>query len=324
MVSFFLTYILNPVVNRLHTWGLSRAIASLLILAAGFLVFVTTLVFFVPAASGEIARFISRLPAYITTLQEQLFALADKFHIVIPQDWNQLLALLLEKGKQYIPTAADPLSEIFSSVFTSTVRVFSVIFYILLVPIITYYLMASFDDIKAGITDLIPAYSRPPIMEKLQEIDTVLAGFIRGQLTVCIILAILYSIGFLLIGIELAVVLGTLSGLLFIVPYLGTLIAVVAGSVMALVKFHDLAHIIYVFGWIAGVQLVESYYITPKIVGEAIGLHPIVYILAVIAAGQLFGFVGMLVAVPVAAVLKVLLMTAIDAYKRSYLYADKP
>jgi predicted PurR-regulated permease PerM len=190
------------------------------------------------------------------------------------------------------------------------------------VPIITYYLMVSFEKMRKEIRDLIPPYTRDAIVGKLQQIDTVLAAFVRGQLTVSLIMALLYTIGFVLIGIDLAIVLGVTSGLLFVIPYFGTMIGVVGGSLMALAKFGDLAHVGYVLGWIALVQLMEGYLITPRIVGHAIGLNPVVYILALIVGGNLFGLVGLLIAIPVAAVLKVLLVSAVDAYRKSYLYAE--
>jgi predicted PurR-regulated permease PerM len=127
-----------------------------------------------------------------------------------------------------------------------------------------------------------------------------------------------------IIGLDLAVVLGTIAGLLWVIPYLGTLIAVIGGTVMALAQYGDLVHAVYVWVWLAVVQLVESYVLTPRLVGQAVGLHPVVYIVALIAGANMFGLVGMLVAIPVTAVLKVLLMSAVDAYRSSYLYTEPP
>ena len=180
----------------------------------------------------------------------------------------------------------------------------------------------SFNNIINGAVDLIPAYTRGPIVNKFRQIDIVIAAFVRGQLIIALILAVLYSFGFIIIGIDLPVVLGILSGLLFVVPYLGTLVAIVGGSLMAFVKFGDVWHIGYVFLWIGVVQSFESYFLTPRIVGKAVGLNPVVYILVLIVGANLFGFVGMLVAIPVAAVARVLLVSAIEAYRKSYLYTD--
>jgi predicted PurR-regulated permease PerM len=324
MVAFFLAYILNPLVEWLTSWGLRRSLVVFIILLSGLALFVGLLLFVVPVIIEETRRFADALPRYLSTLHNQLMLVAEKFGISTPEDWDQITSLIVEKGRQFLPKIADISVQAFFSIFKSTLHILSTILHILLVPIITYYLMVSFDPIKRELNDLIPPYAREPIIEKLGEIDRVLAGFIRGQLTICLILAVLYSLGFGLIRIDLAVVLGLISGLLFIIPYLGTMIGVIFGSLMALAKYGDLVHVLYVLGWIAIVQLLEAYVLTPRIVGQATGLHPVVYILAVIVGGNLFGFVGMLVAVPVTAVLQVLLATGIDAYRRSYLYNEPP
>jgi predicted PurR-regulated permease PerM len=278
--------------------------------------------FLVPAVFREIASFAKVLPAYLAVLQDLIGRLLDTLDISFPKDWNEVTTLVVERGKQALPKLADAAATIVSSVFASTMHMISVLFYVLLVPVITYYLLVSFEDMKKSIYELIPPYTREPVVEKLRQIDMVLSGFIRGQLTICLILACLYSLGFFIIGIDLAILLGVVSGLLFIIPYFGTMIGIVCGSLMAFVKYGDLTHVLYVLGWIGCVQLLEGYLLTPRIVGHAIGLHPVVYILALIAAGNLFGFVGLLVAIPVTAVLRVLLMTLVDAYRASYLYKE--
>jgi len=211
---------------------------------------------------------------------------------------------------------------VMSTIFSSTLSVISVFFQMVLIPIIAYYLMVSFNNIINEAVDLIPPYTRNPIVNKFREIDGVIAAFVRGQLTIALIMAVLYSIGFVIIGIELSLVLGVVAGLLQVVPYLGALVAIVGGSIMAFVKFGDLLHVIYVLGWIGIVQTFESYFLTPRIVGQAVGLNPVVYILVLIVGANLFGFVGLLVAIPLAAVARVLLMSAVEAYRKSYLYSD--
>lgn len=326
MVAFFLAYILNPVTLFLEKWRIPRPAAALLVVLGGVAGIVAILLALLPALIGEIVDFAGEAPKYVAALHGLVMKLADEFHVEIPENWTQVTDFLLAKGKEILPKVAKSataiLSSVLSSAFRSTLSMLSALVHIILVPVIAYYLLASFEDIRQGIKDLIPPYTREPILEKFHEIDTVLAAFIRGQLTIAAILGVLYSLGFVLIGIDLALVLGLVSGILWIVPYLGTLIAIVGGSALALAQYGDTAHVAYVCIWIAAVQLLESYVLTPKIVGEAIGLHPVVYILALIVGANLFGFVGMLVAIPVTAVLKVLLVSAVDAYRKSYLYQD--
>lgn len=328
LVAFFLAYILDPLVNRLCEKGLSRSISALLILLLGLSLFVGLLLIIIPAITGEIAAFSRKAPAYFTALGDLFTKTSERLGVSIPQDWSEISPAVITKVRELIPQLADPAarmaSKIFSSVFRSTLGILSVILHVVMIPVLAYYLMVSFDDIRKGIFDLIPAYAREAVLGKLREIDLVLAGFVRGQLTIACILGVLYSIGFLIVGIDLAVVLGILSGLLWIIPYVGTAFGLVMGVLMALAKFGDLAHPLYVVLSIAIIQTAEGYVLTPRIVGEAIGLNPVLYILALLAGAQLLGFVGMLVAIPVTAVLKVLMQSALEAYKVSSLYTDKP
>lgn len=323
MVSFLMAYILNPLVIFLGLFRINRPLASLISLSLVFAMTMGIFLLIVPAIVSEITLFSRGIPAYVTKIQEIVFEIISRFEIPFPQDTSELSTLAIEKGRQLLPTITKASGQIISSVFSSTVSVIATIFQLLLIPIIAYYLLVSFESIKSGAIELLPLYTRDPIIDKFCQIDQVLAGFVRGQLTIAMIMAALYSIGFVTIGIDLALVLGIVSGLLFIVPYLGTLIALVFAPIMAFAKFGDLKHVFYVLSWIALVQTLESYILTPRIVGRAVGLHPVVYIIALIIGANLFGVVGMLVAIPVAAVLRVLLITILDEYKNSYLYHDK-
>ncbi|MFC1835749.1 AI-2E family transporter [Thermodesulfobacteriota bacterium] len=325
MVAFFLAYILDPLVDRLEARKIPRFAASLGILLLVVLGFILVIVIVLPTLVHELARFASLAPKYLTVLKDYALKLVDQLNVGLPENWAEMEPILLEKGRALLPklgSLLDPVSRFASQVLGKAMGAFIILMYMVLTPILAYYLLVSFDDIRQGIVDLIPPYTREPILDKLGEINRALAGFIRGQVIICLILAALYSLGFLIIGIDLAVVLGVLGGLLFIIPYFGTMIAVVGGSLMALAKFGDAAHVVYVLAWIGAVQLLESYVFTPKIVGDAVGLHPVFYILALMVGGQLFGLVGMLVAIPVAAILKVLLTSAVEAYQNSELYQD--
>ena len=276
-----------------------------------------------PVIIEETRKFADVLPGYVSALHAQLMRLAEKFGVGIPQDWDQVTSLIVERGRQFLPRIADISVRAFFSIFESTLHILSTLLYILLVPIITYYLMVSFDAIKQAIRELIPAYARDPVIQKLEEIDRVLAGFIRGQLTVCLILAVLYSLGFALIRIDLAVVLGLVSGLLFIVPYLGTMIGLIFGSLMALAKYGDWVHVLYVFGWIGLVQLLEGYVLTPRIVGHATGLRRW-YIFCLLLSAETSLVCGYARSGSSDCCAAGILAAGIKAYRNSYLYSEPP
>ncbi len=324
LVAFFMAYILDPLVGKLEAWRIPRPVAVLLVILSGAGVSVLALLFVIPSIIAEVASFVNAAPHYFEKLQVWTLATLESLDIELPRDWGQVQAYLMDKWKLYLPKMADVSTRVFASVFQSTLSFASALIHILMIPILAYYFMTSFESIKAGMADMIPPYARETVLEKLSQIDTVLAAFVRGQLTICSILAVLYSIGFLIVGIDLAIVLGLLGGGLFIIPYFGTAVALVGATGMALVKFGDLAHVLYVVAWITVVQLFESYVFTPRIVGDAVGLHPVVYILALLIGAKLFGFVGLLVAIPVAAILKVFLVTGVEMYRNSYLYKDAP
>ncbi len=323
LVALFMAYILNPFVSILENKGVGRSTASLLAVLLVFAVCSGLVLLVFPAIFSELTEFSRRAPRYFAKLQEFGFNLIQSLQLDLPQDWNEFLQLILDKVKQSLPKITYATGAIVSSIFSSTLSFISAFLKLILIPIISFYLLVSFNDMIDGAVDLIPPYTRDPIVQKFREIDAVVAAFVRGQLTIAAIMAILYSLGFLIIGIDLPVVLGMLSGILFVVPYLGTLIGIVGGSIMAFFKFGDALHVFYVILWIGIVQTFESYFLTPKIVGKAIGLNPVVYILVLIVGANLFGFVGMLIAIPVAAVVRVLLISALDAYRKSYLYADQ-
>lgn len=325
LLSFFVAYLLDPAVDRLTAWKLPRSVAAFLVLLVALLFVALLLVIIVPSILAELSKFASGAPQYFEKLKGYVLLLLDKLDITLPETWDQVWDFLKEKGKSHLTQIfgiANPVAQIFGVIFRSTLSIIGTLLYLILIPVLVYYFLVSFDEIRDSIVELIPPYTREPILRKMSQMDQIIAGFLRGQLTVCLILAFLYSLGFVIIDIDLAVVLGIVSGLLWIIPYVGTAIAVVGGVIMALVKFGDILHPVYVILWISLVQVVESYLITPRVVGGMIGLHPIVYIIALIVGAKLYGLLGMLIAIPVAAMVKVLLGDAVTMYKGSQLYQE--
>ncbi len=324
LIAFFMAYILDPPTDRLESWGVRRSLAAFVVLFGGLFFVLAMVLFLVPKILRETSAFAGQAHRYFTELWVQLVPLLSELGIPFPGDWQEVLDWI--RGE--VPTLLPDLGALFQDYLTaftkSTAGIISALVHVLLVPVLVYYFLVPFQHIKEVVADLIPAYHRDRVIGKMAEIDRVLAAFVRGQLTICVLMAFMYSAAFVIIGIDLPVVLGLLGGMLFIIPYAGTMVALVTGSLMALAKFGDPVYVLYVVGSLALIQLLEAYVITPKIVGEAVGLHPGAYILALLIGAQLFGLVGMLVAVPTAAVLKVLIRTLIEYYRDSYLYKDTP
>jgi len=192
-----------------------------------------------------------------------------------------------------------------------------------LIPVVAFYMLRDWDIFIGHIRDILPRSQVAVVVKLAQECDAVLSAFLRGQLLIMVLLGIIYAIGLSIAGIDLALLLGLLAGAASVVPYLGVIVGVLAAGTAALFQFHDWIYLLPVFAVFGVGQLLESLFLTPVLVGDKIGLHPVAVIFAVLAGGQLFGFIGILLALPVAAVVMVLLRHMQHSYKSSLFYQDK-
>jgi predicted PurR-regulated permease PerM len=212
------------------------------------------------------------------------------------------------------------LTRILSTVGQSGQVLLGWLLYALLIPVVTFYLLRDWDILITHVHDLLPRRHELRITSLARECDEVLAQFLRGQLLVILVLVVLYTAGLWAIGLELAFLVGLLAGLMSFVPYLGVIVGIVTASLAALVQFQDLIHVIYSLIIFGIGQLLEGMVLSPRLIGERIGLHPVAVIFAVMAGGQLFGFFGVLLALPVAAVIVVLLRHSRELYFESDFY----
>ena len=194
---------------------------------------------------------------------------------------------------------------------------------LVLIPVVTFYLLRDWDLLIKGIRELLPRKIEPTVSTLASEINEVLGAFVRGQLMVMFALGVIYTAGLWLIGLDLAFIIGMGAGLLSVVPYLGTVVGLVAAVLAAVFQFQDLFHTIMVLLVFGAGQALEGMVLTPKLVGDRIGLHPVAVIFAVLAGGQLFGFLGILLALPVASALNVLVRHFRDEYTKSDLYHEE-
>jgi predicted PurR-regulated permease PerM len=196
--------------------------------------------------------------------------------------------------------------------------------FLLLVPVVTFYLLRDWDALVANVNALLPRPLEPRVSMIAREIDAVLAEFLRGQLTVMAVLVIVYVLGLWAVGLDLAFVVGVIAGLVSFVPYLGIIVGVLLAGIASLLQFGDTWHLFGVVAVFTVGQVLEGMVLSPLLVGDRIGLHPVAVIFAVMAGGQLFGFFGVLLALPVAAAVVVLLRHSHDEYRRSSLYGSAP
>lgn len=319
-VAALLSYLGDPLVDRLEQWKLSRTWSVVIVFVCLFLVILLVILLLVPMLEHQIAYLISQFPKYIDVMQHKLLpGLAEKLGIQVDLLDMSLVKQTLSK---HFDQAGGIAMSIFTSITQSGLTIMAWLANLLLIPVITFYLLRDWDILVARIDELLPRQHEPVIARLARESDEVLAAFLRGQFLVMLALAVIYSIGLWIADLKLALLIGTLAGLVSFVPYLGFIVGIVAASIAMLLQTHELLQLLPVVVVFGIGQALEGMVLTPWLVGDRIGLHPVAVIFAVLAGGQLFGFVGILLALPVAAVLAVLIRHAHQRYMSSTLFDD--
>lgn len=313
-----LAYLGDPLVDRLEARKLNRTLSVTIVFSIIFLVIALVLILLMPMLESQISYLIKKMPSHLVWIQQELIpALAQRFNLD-PATFN--FDAIREMVTQQWAKGGNILLNIFKSVSDSGMMIMVWIGNLVLIPVVTFYLLRDWDILIARIHKLLPR-SKEPVIKKLAiESDDVLAAFLRGQFMVMILLGIIYSVGLKIAGLKLALLIGLLAGMVSFVPYLGFIVGIVAAGTAMLLQTQDVFQlwpVIVVFG--IG-QMLEGMILTPMLVGDKIGLHPVAVIFAVLAGGQLFGFIGILLALPVAAVIAVMLRHLHGQYLSSSLY----
>lgn len=306
-----LAYLGDPLIDRLETYKLSRGLAVTCVFSILIVIISLTLFLLLPLLSDQINGLIQRLPVFINRLDQRASALAAQFGLTVESLNFQELA------KEYLPQAGDATKSILKAISQSGGALISGVVIMMLTPIITFYLLRDWDHLVSNIRELIPHHVRGSVDRLAKQSDSMLSAFLRGQVLVMTALGSVYAIGLSLVGLQFALLIGFIAGLLSFIPYLGTLIGVALAAILYIAEYQE-----WVGLWKVAVvffigQALEGYLLTPWLVGDKIGLHPVAVIFAVLAGGQLFGFVGVLLALPVSAVLVVLIREAVVHYKKA-------
>lgn len=318
LVGAFLAYLGDPLVNLLVRLKFSRTWAATLVFMVIMLLVITLLLFLIPLLSRQTAIFINRLPEILLWVQQIVLPWFNReFHTSLTFDVQDLKNIITQHWQQ----AGNIVKEVWQIFSQSGMAVLTWLAKLLLVPVVTFYLLRDWDQVIKGIRHLLPRRVEPRVAKIAKECDDVLGAFVRGQLLVMLGLAIFYSIGLSLAGLDLALLLGSAAGILTIVPYLGVIIGIGSASIAALIQFHDSMHLVYVVVIFILGHILEHFILTPWLVGDRIGIHPVAVIFAILAGGHLFGFMGVLLALPVAAIIMVLLRHLKEYYMKTGLYA---
>ncbi|MGA7802263.1 MAG: AI-2E family transporter [Gammaproteobacteria bacterium] len=322
LVAALFAYLGDPLADRLEALGLSRTLAVVvvfIVMGAGLLL---ALVVLVPLLERQVAAFVQRLPAYLDWLQTTVVPRLTQLLGMEPAQVLDVAALKASLGSHW-KEAGGLLAGMLGTVSRSGMALAGWAVNVLLVPVVGFYLLRDWDVLVARVRELLPRSIEPQVVGLAGESNEVLGAFLRGQLLVMLALGVVYSVGLWLVGLDLALLLGMVAGLLSFVPYLGFVVGIGAAGIAAVMQFHQAMPVLYVLAVFGVGQLLEGTVLTPTLVGDRIGLHPVAVIFAVLAGGQLFGFFGVLLALPAASVIMVLVRHAHQRYLSSRLYDSR-
>lgn len=315
-------YFLDPIVDRLERSRMNRSLATALVTIGFFVTVGGAVGLMIPLVETQVLEFAEKVPEYAEGMRDRLRPLVDALLARLnPEDVSKLKST----AEGYAGTALSWSVKAFGNILSGGVAILSLLSLLLITPVVTFYLLKDWDKMLIKVDSWLPRDHAPTIRQQLSEIDSTLAGFVRGQALVCLVLAVFYGVGFSLAGLDLGLVVGILTGVATVVPYLGGILGMVVSIGLALAQFSDWLPVVIVAGVSLAGQLIEGYALTPNLVGDRIRLHPVWIPFALLAGGALFGFLGVLLAVPVAAVVGVLVRFSLERYLASPLYrGSKP
>lgn len=313
IVGGAIAYFLDPLADRLERLGMSRVAATTVISLVALLLVVLLVLAVIPTLVNQLTALVNAAPDIAKRLQgfllERFPELADSTS-TIRQTLAEIGAAIQARG-----------GELVQGVVSSALGVISVVVFIVVVPVVAFYLLLDWDEMVDRIDSMLPLDHAPTIRRLAREIDAVLAGFVRGQVSVCVALGTFYAVALMAAGLQFGLVVGAIAGAITFIPYVGSLVGGVLAVGLALFQFWgDWLQIGIIAAIFAAGQFVEGNILTPRLVGKSVGLHPVWLLFALSAFGTVFGFVGMLIAVPVAASIGVLTRFGIEQYRASLLY----
>ena len=309
LAALGIAYLLHPVLDRMVARGFSRGLGAALLLVAFIAVFIGGIVFLAPRVANQLTEFVRDLPKMYDNLSAWT---RDHFSVELPQDWRAYLSTESAQA-----SGSGPLRELATAALGSVLHVIGVLAESLLIPVFSFYFLVDWPHLVRRFDHVIPPRRRREVREVVREIDGVVAGWVRGQAIVTTLLAIFYAIGFTVVGMPLSLPIGLLVGTLTVIPFVGTFVGASIALLVTLANGGSMETLGMVAGVILCLHLLEAAVLTPKIVGHRVGLSETGALFAVVAGGKLLGFVGVVLAVPIAATTAVLVRYAVRYYEHT-------
>jgi predicted PurR-regulated permease PerM len=319
VMGAILAYLGDPLVDRLEKRKIPRTLGVTIVFILFSGIAVLAIVMLVPLIQKQLVIMYQSIPGFLLWINETALPWLEKqtgFSVEALEP-----GIIIDKLQEHLQSAGSIAASILSGVGSSSMALALWLTNVVLIPVVAFYLMRDWDHMVNNIQAMLPRKKVAMVTQLASEMDDVLGAFLRGQLLVMLALGVIYSVGLWMIGLNVALIIGMIAGLASIVPYLGFIVGIVAAIIAAVVQFGDFSVLLYVVIVFGVGQMLESMLLTPLLVGDKIGLHPVAVIFAIMAGGQLFGFVGILVALPVAAVIMVLLRYMFQQYKLSAAYS---
>lgn len=317
VVGIIIGYLLDPLASRFEKLKMSRTSATCLVLFLVAIILVPAIFAIAGVIDEQLADFINAVPSYMSSLSK-------KIEPIIANLQDNFPALSRDKIREYLQgnmtNGLKLLGSVLRKLITSSYALFNIISLLLITPIVAFYMLRDWNDFIKKVDTLLPKAHKKEIRTQAKAIDNIISSFIRGQLSVCVLLGSFYAIGLTFVGLDLGMLVGFIAGIISFIPYVGSIVGFITAMGIAFAQFDTWLPIAQVVGVFAVGQFLEGNFLTPKLVGDSIGLHPVWVMFALLAGGVMLGFLGLMMAVPLAAVIGVLVRFGISKYKQSSLY----
>lgn len=320
IVAVIFAFLLDPLADKLEKRKLSRNNATLIILFSFFLILAIVLTLVIPVIYGQITNLLAKFPEYVKLTNERVIPyLSEMLNKIAPD----AVSTAKESVNDISKVAFSFLQKLLKNIWNSGLAIVNILSLLFVTPIVTYYILRDWDKMIEKIKNYLPVQSRETILEQVKQVDITLSAYLRGQINVCLILGFFYAIALSFAKLEFGFTIGILTGILSFIPYVGMMFGFTIGMILAFLQFDSIFSISIVAAIFLIGQFIEGNFITPKLVGDKVGLHPVWIIFSLMAGGTIFGFIGILIAIPVASVLGVLIKFVLQKYVSSSFYCKK-